>query len=392
MDKWEEQLRADLDHLAQSEPLSRDPWSEHLQRRNQNLWLSAINGRWKDALMASAAAVIVTGIVLTGPLGNSGHLASQRSSMPTAATIAPPREAPTTGSRQLSSTHSSTAIVVSTSQPGFGTPLHPVKVRLTGMVIIHSSGDSMACGQQAGIDGITSKGARATPNCSISIPILGTISESNLFLRNHNTSRTWGIISLHAWWNGAALTIISQTKPTSRNGFNADRSPNDRVACPAPSGGWQGGPTSAAPGIERIADAVGRGFGALAIAYPVKILAGNPQTRQPDNSTQVVVVGVVGDRNKATEAVRRVFKGNLCVVQSRTTAASIRAQDALLKAKTAGVTGLKLGYLGSMRTQNPLGTLQLSIQVIARSTQVESLVQSLGAPTVRVEPWLQPDD
>lgn len=311
---------------------------------------------------------------------------------------AAPREAASTpgsvgvGPSAVAAGSASAAVPTSSAAvgPAFGSAAMPMTVQVTGLVLADNKGTVVMCPPfpVAGV-GTTSK-EPPTPDCRHAIPTAG-VDITKVGAPQHNSTHRWGEVHIIAAWNGAALAARSQRLPVEADQQHPERL-GDHVACPAPTGGWKLGGVQDDPGIQQIQVAVGSGFGALAMGYPhggpTNADGSNP-SYSLDHTEQVVVVGVNGAIGPATTAIRKVFKGNLCVVRSATTAALVDRQDKqILDALGDDMT--KIGVIDVAGTQDPLGTPGIAVDVVVDTPGLQKMLAGVPGPAIVVNAWITP--
>lgn len=303
------------------------------------------------------------------------------------ATAAPTAVTPT-------ATISTAAAATTSATPGkrsLGTVAHPIEVQVTGLVLADKKGNSVMCPPfPVSAVGTAAGAPTPTPDCRDAIPVSG-VDLDHLQSPGHNSTHRWGSTHIQATWNGSELKVRTQrdTQPKDQ-----DPLPNgvDHLTCATPAGGWALGPTQNDEGIARIEAVVGADFGGLAMGYPhggPTNVDGNNPSYQLTQTEQVVVVGVTGDIDVATKAIRSVFRGNLCVVHASATKAVTDRQAATILA-ALGPDMTKSGVITVATGQPILGTQTNEIQVVVDTAKLEQLVAGLAGPPVTVSPWIKP--
>lgn len=267
----------------------------------------------------------------------------------------------------------------------FGTPTYPIRVQVTGMVLANQEGRVVMCPPfPDGLVGTTSP-VPPTPHCLLGKPVTG-VDMHRVSLSSHNSTHRWGQTHIEGTWDGSRLAATSQRLPADTDRFDDIRLP-EGVPCTAPSGGWPLGATQEDLDIEKIKNAVGRDFGILMMGYP----NGFPKNSSGDltHTAQVVIVGVTGDQRAATAAIRKVFRGNLCVVHSDTTDVEIQGQnDAIRKALGDKMTvdGV-MTFGGLVKTA---GTQTTVISIVVDTPEFEAKIAGIPGPPITINPWIIP--
>lgn len=334
----------------------------------------------------SGASGAVSATASTGP--SVSMASSSGVSTTTTSPAAAQRTSPRTSAAPRPTSAVATPVTPSASPQRtlvYGTPTHPIRVQVTGMVLANSRGQVVMCPPfPDGLVGTTSP-VPPTLHCLLGKPVTG-VDMHRVSLSSHNSTHRWGQTHIEGTWDGSRLVATSQRLPADTDRFDDIRLP-EGVPCTAPSGGWPLGATQEDLDIEKIKNAVGRDFGMLMMGYP----NGFPKNSSGDltHTAQVVIVGVTGDQRAATAAIRKVFRGNLCVVHSDTTDVEIQGQnDAIRKAlgDKMDVDGV-MTFGGLVKTA---GTQTTVISIVVDTPEFEAKIASIPGPPITINPWIIP--
>lgn len=341
----------------------------------------------------NSASIIGTASTSREPVGPRppSPTSSTRSTGTQAATN---NSSPAPATATATATSPTTATATAQATPGkrsLGTITDPIAVRVTGMVLADTNGKTVMCPPfPVAAVGTVSGAPTPTPDCLDPVPVSG-IDLDHLQSPGHNTTHRWGNTHIQATWNGSALTVRTQRAPQPKD---QDPLPNgvDHLTCAIPANGWALGPTQNDEGIAKIEAAVGADFGGLAMGYPhggPSNADGNNPSYELTHTEQVVVVGVTGDIAVATNKIRTVFQGNLCVVHASATKAVTDRQSAAIMA-ALGPDMTKSGVITVATGQPVLGTQTNEIQAVVDTAELEQLVASVPGPQVTIIPWIKP--
>lgn len=278
------------------------------------------------------------------------------------------------------------------AQAIYGIPSRPIRVQLTGQVLKGPHNVVMCPPYATALTGTLSQGT-PTPDCSHPIPVSGAdLNPTHLTLAGHNATHSWGQTHIEAMWNGRTLTATSQRRPTSGDQDRADHLLPTAVGCPAPAGGWKLGAVQDDDAIANIGQAVGADFGALALGYP----HGGPTDEGGTNPSyglqdteQVLVVGVTGSIPTATAAIRKLFRGNLCVVHTDANGADVNRQSTKIRSTFDGRWD-NYGVISTGGRVPTLGTETNQIDVVVRTPELDKLIASIPGPAITINPWIKP--
>ncbi|MGI8416085.1 MAG: hypothetical protein ACR2P2_07725 [Nakamurella sp.] len=271
-----------------------------------------------------------------------------------------------------------------------GTAGHPIEVRATGAVLATASGSTQICPpyphaaqrEMAEVSGASSSTAEEpTPDCTDPVPVTG-IDMTKVAMPGHNSSHRWGMVTVSGSWDGAVLHVTSQRPATPNDQQSFDGAPPDTVSCAAPASGWKPGMVQNDPGIGKIEKTVGPDVGQLAIGHP-------DGTTGPGSTTQVLVVGVTGDLDDATTAIRGVFRGNLCVVHAENSASEVARQRELL-ATAIGNDWSRLHLMLTSDHTVRLGEVNNEVSVAYETQALRDVLAKVPGPTITVNAWLNP--
>ena len=341
----------------------------------------------KQSIAVGASALTSTTMASTTMKSNTTTSASTTSTTSTSLPAAPPHPTPLTSKAPEPTSRITTPETMSTvpkRTPVFGTPTHPIRVQVTGMVLADQHGNVVMCPPfpDGGL-GYTSA-LPPTPQCLQGKPVTG-VDMDRVAVPGHNSTHRWGGAHIDGTWDGRRLVATSQRRPADTDRHDVSGLP-DGVPCPTPSGGWDRGPIPDENSLDKVPAAVGPSFGMLMIGVP----KGFPTSGSADPSTtvQVVIVGVTGDQTAAATAIRRVFDGNLCMAHSDTTDAEIRAQnDAIGKALGNMNDYGVMGYGQQIKT---FATQTNEIDLVVDTPDFEARMANISGPAITINPWIIP--
>lgn len=267
----------------------------------------------------------------------------------------------------------------------FGTPTHPIKVQVTGMVLADQHGRVVMCPPFPDGGLAYTSPLPPTPRCLQGKPVIG-VDMGRITLPEHNSTHRWGRAHIEGTWDGNRLTTTSQRLPADTDRYDDLRLP-EGVPCPAPPGGWARGPLPDENRLDKVPAAVGPDFGMLMIGVPNGFpISGSAD---PSRTVQVVIVGVTRDQAAATTAIRRVFDGNLCPAHSDTTEAEIRAQnDAIGKALGGNLNDH--GVMDYGQQIKKFATQNNQINVVVDTPDFEARMANISGPAITITPWIAP--
>ncbi|WP_188940570.1 hypothetical protein [Nakamurella endophytica] len=269
-----------------------------------------------------------------------------------------------------------------------GTP-QVTAVRLSGL-FVEKAGVVRACppyavagvGRTTVVSGVVRE-LPDVPGCVHGIPVSG-LDVGRLDGRQSYGGTTWGSAAVTATYDGSRLTVTGQRPP--------DRwaSPDRSTPCPEPAAGWRRGPVGHGPGvagIQHLVQVQPARFGTLSLSRPSAADRASTPTLSTDSVTEVLVVGVTGDVTRERQALARVFPGNLCVVHSPVSAATVQQQVDRLSAvlERPEFRGSVIGWGGGERS---IGVPILHLDVPFWTAQLQQVWVELGRPAVDVEAWL----
>lgn len=125
----------------------------------------------------------------------------------------------------------------------------------------------------------------------------------------------------------------------------------------------------------------------LMLSYPY----GSPTNSSGDltRTAQVLLVGVTGDQVAATAAIRRVFRGNLCVTHSDTTDAEIQRQnDAIEKALAPNMDDYGVISFGQLIEK--AGTQTNEVNIVVDTPEFDVKIAGIPGPPITINSWIMP--
>ncbi|MDQ6657650.1 MAG: hypothetical protein M3Z00_05400, partial [Actinomycetota bacterium] len=227
----------------------------------------------------------------------------------------------------------------------------------------------------------------ATPDCTDPIGVSG-IDVTKVARPGHNSTHRWGLVSVSGRWDGRALQVTSQRPATATELESADDTLPTAIGCSPPAGGWKLGATQDLVDIDKVERAVGPDVGQLAIGYPYGTGNVGP-SNDLSHTAQVLVVGTIGEIDRARAAIRAVFTGNLCVVHADRSTSEITHQSMLLRAAFGNHwQALHLMSFGDHTVR--LGDANNEVNVAYETQALRDVLAKVPGPTITVNAWLHP--
>jgi hypothetical protein len=198
------------------------------------------------------------------------------------------------------------------------------------------------------------------------------------------TSSANGVVTGNAHIEGVwqdNTIIVTHQEPEPKSTIEGPQAPS--TPCPAPVGGWS---PNNDPDQRK---ALQNYLAAHPDAYSgdwvsVSNAPTSSGTSPSDDTTQVVVVGAVGDLTAARKILTAIYPGNLCVIKAASSASRLeKAREFLRRELQFGAPSISLAPAG----QNRL-CVYLIVPVIDRSTW-RLIEQAGGSNVVSVNPLIQ---
>ncbi len=143
------------------------------------------------------------------------------------------------------------------------------------------------------------------------------------------------------------------------------------LPCPAPPGGWK---------AQGFTPADSEVIAAYQATHPDVVVGYKTDTHQ-----RAAVVAVSGDLPTARQELRKVYRGNLCVIAAPYTAAQLRsASDQISAAMAGGLGPISVAV-------NPVAG-RIDVRVVARNAAVNRLIAPFPAGLVHVTAVVRPLD
>lgn len=331
------------------QPLAREPDPDLLDRPRPS--------RWQPVAAAAAVAAVAASAV-------------------TAAAVRSPAPTPVT--------------VATAPSPG---PVVRDGDRVTGQVLVSAMPGRpvRACGQLPTEGGGRSATGKALPGkpvyCANGLTLVG-VDLDRLANRETLGGTVIGRGDLTGTYRAGTVTVTSQRTPASAPGKTPRPAEPLPPGCPAPAGGWPARGTLTDAQMARVQAYVNKFdhvFGAMWVGSP----------RAPQWEPQVIAVSTVISVTGATEAIRRVYDGPLCVVKvthRREEMVSARGNLSRMVNSAAYSNRYGLNGGGGAELNDARGEPYTELGVLVWTANVEELRFFLGAGVVQVRPSLRKVD